>query len=84
MGRRAHHTSEATWEARGLARRQRKRGKLWVRAFLVVFMKRQMRQGKRASEWLAEYFQCSGGIGLSLVLYYIYGHRLIKFHLAGG
>lgn len=68
----------------GIGQEAEKRGGLWVRAFLVVFMKRQMRQGKRASEWLAEYFQCSGGIGRSLVLYYICGHRLIKFHLAGG
>lgn len=42
-----------------------------------------MRQGKRASDWLAQYFQCSGvyrAVPCSLVS----GHRLIKFHLAGG
>lgn len=57
MGRRGIPYQGGHMGSTGVGQEAEEGGKLWVRAFLVVFMKRQMRQGKRASDWLAEYFQ---------------------------
>lgn len=63
-----------TGEAPGLVRRQRSKGKMWIRGFTVVSVRR-VRLGKQPQNWLA-YIVSVGSVGKGL--------SLVAWHLAWG